>query len=41
MRYVITCKDKIGNLPVRMENRPAHVEFLKAHLDNMLCAALH
>ena len=28
MRYVITCKDRPGNLPVRMENRPAHVEFL-------------
>ena len=38
MRYVITCKDRPGNSPVRMENRPAHVEFLKAHLDNMLCA---
>ena len=38
MRYVITCKDRPGNLSVRMENRPAHVEFLKAHLDKMLCA---
>lgn len=38
MRYVITCKDKPNHLPVRMENRPAHIEFLKAHLDKMLCA---
>ncbi len=38
MHFVITCKDKAGHLPVRMETRPAHVEFLKSHLDNMLVA---
>lgn len=38
MYFVITCKDKEGGLPLRMETRPAHVEFLEAHLDNMLAA---
>ena len=38
MRYVITCKDKPNHFPVRIENRPAHVAYLEAHLDNMLCA---
>ena len=38
MRYVITCKDKPGHLPIRMENRPAHVAYLESYLDIMLCA---
>lgn len=38
MYYVITCKDKADHLPVRMENRPAHVDFLNGHLDHMLAA---
>jgi uncharacterized protein YciI len=38
MRYVITCKDKPNHLPVRKENRPAHVAYLEAHLESVLCA---
>ena len=38
MRYVITCKDKPDHLPVRLENRTAHVAYLEAYLDDMLCA---
>ncbi len=32
MYYAITCKDKPGRLPIRMENRPSHVDFLNGHL---------
>ncbi|MEA3464638.1 MAG: YciI family protein [Thermodesulfobacteriota bacterium] len=30
MLYVIHCIDKKNHLEVRMENRPAHVEYLKS-----------
>ncbi len=30
MRVVLVAKDKPGALPVRMENRPAHVDYLKS-----------
>ncbi len=30
MRVVLVAKDKTGALPVRMENRPAHVDYLKS-----------
>ena len=29
MRFAVICRDKPGHLPVRMENRPAHVAYLK------------
>ena len=28
MLYALLCKDKSGHLEVRLDNRPAHVEFL-------------
>jgi uncharacterized protein YciI len=30
MIYTVICKDKPGHLEVRMENRPAHVDYLNA-----------
>ncbi len=30
MLFVIRCVDKKDHLPVRQENRPAHVEYLKS-----------
>ena len=33
MYFVISCIDKPGALGLRMETRPAHIEFLKAHAD--------
>jgi hypothetical protein len=30
MLYVICCTDKADHLQVRMDNRPAHVEYLKS-----------
>jgi len=38
MHYVITCKDKPGHLPVRMEARPDHIKYLNDYLDHILCA---
>ena len=32
MYFVISCTDKPGALGLRMETRPAHLEFLKAHM---------
>lgn len=29
MLYALICKDKPGHLQVRLDNRPAHVEFLR------------
>lgn len=29
MRFALICRDKPGALPIRMENRPAHVAYLK------------
>ena len=34
--FVVTCKDKAGALELRMANRPAHIEYLKAHLDKVV-----
>lgn len=31
MLYVAICTDKPGHLQVRLDNRPAHVEWLKAN----------
>ncbi len=33
MMYAIICMDKPDHGPVRMENRPAHLEYLKGHAD--------
>ena len=30
MLVALIARDKVGALPVRMENRPAHVEYLKS-----------
>lgn len=38
MLYVIRCIDKKGQLSVRQENRPAHVEYLKSFADNLFAA---
>ena len=31
MYFAISCIDNPGSLGLRMENRPAHIDFLKAH----------
>ncbi|SON53871.1 YciI-like protein [Hartmannibacter diazotrophicus] len=33
MLFVVSCIDKPGALQVRMDNRPAHLEFLDANKD--------
>lgn len=38
MLYVIHCTDKKGHLQVRMDNRPAHIEYLKGYGDNLHAA---
>ncbi len=38
MHFVIYCLDKPDHLQVRMDNRPAHVEYLKAHADKIVAA---
>ncbi len=38
MLYVIRCIDKKNHLPVRQENRPAHVEYLKSFGDKLFAA---
>ncbi|MFQ6017629.1 MAG: YciI family protein [Kiloniellaceae bacterium] len=38
MHFVITCLDKPGHGAVRAENRPAHLEYLKANGDKILVA---
>tara|TARA_R110002050_G_scaffold102235_1_gene210728 strand:- start:435 stop:719 length:285 start_codon:yes stop_codon:yes gene_type:complete len=38
MHFVIYCLDKADHAHVRAENRPAHVEFLKAHADKIVAA---
>ncbi|SHJ88878.1 hypothetical protein SAMN02745165_03452 [Malonomonas rubra DSM 5091] len=38
MLYVIHCFDKADHLQVRMDNRPAHVEFLKSYGDKLHAA---
>lgn len=38
MYFVIYCVDKPEHGPVRAENRPAHVEYLKAQGDKILVA---
>jgi len=39
MHFVITCVDKKdGGLELRKANRPDHVEYLKAHADQIIAA---
>lgn len=38
MLYVIHCFDKKDHLQVRMDNRPAHVEYLKSFGDKLIAA---
>jgi len=38
MQFAIVCLDKPDHLPVRLENRPAHLEHLKAHAAKILIA---
>lgn len=38
MHFVIYCLDKPGHAQVRTDNRPAHVEYLKASADKIVCA---
>ena len=38
MLYLIHCFDKPGNLQVRMDNRPAHVDYLKSFGDKLHAA---
>ena len=38
MHFVINCIDKPDHQTVRMENRPAHVEYLKTHVDKIVAA---
>jgi hypothetical protein len=36
MHFIIRCTDKPGHLDVRMANRAAHLDYLKAHVDKLL-----
>ncbi len=36
--FVVHCKDKAGAQQVRLDNRAAHLEFLKAHLAKIVMA---
>lgn len=38
MHFVIYCLDKPDHLQLRMDSRPAHVEYLKAHADKIVAA---
>jgi len=38
MQFVILCQDKPDSLDLRMANRPAHVDYLKAHDASILGA---
>lgn len=38
MHFVIYCQDKAGHQQVRLDNRPAHVEYLKANADKIVAA---
>ncbi len=35
MHFVLTCKDKPGHLETRMENREAHLAYLKEHMGQL------
>lgn len=38
MHFVISCIDKADHSHLRLENRPAHVEHLKAHAEQIVAA---
>jgi len=38
MLFVIKCVDKADHLQVRLDNRPAHVEYLKSYGDKLFAA---
>lgn len=38
MLFVIHCRDKKDHLPIRQENRPDHVEYLKSLGDRLFAA---
>lgn len=38
MHFVVFCIDKPGHQQVRLDNRPAHLEFLKANADKIVTA---
>ncbi len=38
MHFVIQCLDKADHAHVRADNRPAHVDYLKAHADKIVAA---
>ena len=38
MHFVISCRDKPDHQDVRMENRPAHVDYLKSHSGKIVAA---
>lgn len=38
MLFAISCRDKAGHAQVRLDNRGAHLEHLKAHGDQVIAA---
>ncbi|MBC7952897.1 MAG: YciI family protein [Rhodospirillaceae bacterium] len=36
--FVVHCQDKPGALQIRLDNRAAHLEFLKANMDKVVMA---
>lgn len=38
MQFAVYCLDKAGHTQVRLDNRPAHVEFLTKHNDHIILA---
>lgn len=36
MLYIIDCKDKPDHLQVRLDNRPLHLEYLQAFMDQVV-----
>ncbi|MGE5505557.1 MAG: YciI family protein [Actinomycetota bacterium] len=36
--FVVHCKDKPGHSNVRAENRAAHLEYIKGHMDRLVLA---
>lgn len=38
MNFALYCVDKAGHAHVRAENRPAHLDYLKSHLERLMLA---
>lgn len=38
MNFALTCIDKAGHSQVRADNRPAHLDYLKANLGRLMIA---